>query len=114
MSELTRDEVREILREEGIHPSTVTVEQLKRLRLIIAKHLKDSGIYNGTARLRRARKDLKYIEMQTEMWENREAVSFNDDGFIGVAGWADKRHVKPLLSALVEWAHDYHGFRDEV
>jgi hypothetical protein len=71
---------------------------------VISKHLRRSGIYRGTARLARAKKDLKFIEMRTDQWDRREAVSFNRDGFIGVAGWADNNNVKPLLDALVEWS----------
>ena len=44
------------------------------------------------------------IEIKTEQWDRREAVSFNRDGFIGIAGWADNANVKPILDALVEWS----------
>lgn len=99
-----RDQARSKVAEAGITADTVTDDQLKTLRRLINKHLKASGIYNGTARLRRARKDMKFIEMQTNQWECREAVSFNRDGFIGIAGWADKRNVRPLVEAVAEWA----------
>lgn len=105
MSELTmtRDKVRKGLRSAGITCENVTNEELKRLRRIISKHLRRSKIYNGSARLARAKKDLKFIEMKTDRWDRREAVSFNRDGFIGIAGWADNRNVNPLLDALIEW-----------
>jgi len=99
-----RDQARSKVAEAGITADTVTDDQLKTLRRLINKHLKASGIYSGTARLRRARKDMKFIEMQTNQWECREAVSFNRDGFIGIAGWADKRNVRPLVEAVAEWA----------
>ncbi len=102
---MTRDSVREVLAKAGIKTESVTNGELKRLRRIISKHLRRSGIYHGTARLARARKDLKFICMKTEQWDSREAVSFNRDGFIGIAGWADDGNVKPLLNALVEWAN---------
>lgn len=101
---MNRDAVREQLAKAKITTDNVTESELKALRKIINKHLKSSGIYGGTAKLRRAKKDLKFIEMQTNQWENREAVSFNRDGFIGIAGWADNDNVQPLLSALLEWS----------
>lgn len=104
---MSRDQVRELLAKNGVECSSVPDHELKRLRLIISKYLRQSGIYNGTARLAKAKKDLKFIEMKTELWERREAVSFNRDGFIGVAGWADKNNVKPILDALVEWSIEY-------
>lgn len=101
---MNRDQVRSGLAKAGIKCESVSDVELKRLRRVISKHLRRSGIYNGTARLVRAKKDLKFIEMRTSQWERREAVSFNRDGFIGIAGWADKNNVKPLLDALVEWS----------
>lgn len=101
---MNRDQVREGLANAGIKCDSVTDEELKRLRRIISKHLRRSGIYRGTARIARARNDLKFIEMKTDRWERREAVSFNRDGFIGIAGWADSTNVKPILNALVEWS----------
>ncbi len=101
---MDRDQVRRGLANAGIECSTVSDDELKRLRRIISKHLRRSGIYRGTARLARAKRDLKFIEMKTSEWDRREAVSFNRDGFIGIAGWADNNNVKPLLSALVEWS----------
>lgn len=88
----------------GVTVAGVTDGQLMGLRKIINRHLKESGIYNGTAKLTRAGKDRKFMEMKTEQWRCREAVSFNRDGFIGVAGWADNNNVQPLLTALVEWS----------
>ncbi|MEL7966346.1 hypothetical protein AAG587_08215 [Vreelandella neptunia] len=101
---MTRDEVRATLKEAGITVANVTEDEIKGLRRIVNKHLKASGIYEGTAKLRRAKKDLRFLEMQTHQWERREAISFNPDGFIGVAGWADKWNVQPFLSALLEWS----------
>lgn len=100
---MTRDQVRIGLDLAGIKCSTVTEPELKKLRRLISKHLRRSGIYKGTARLVRAKKDLKFIAMKTEQWDSREAVSFNSDGFIGIAGWADNKNVKPIIDALIEW-----------
>lgn len=107
MGSMTRDEVRAGLKRAGATPDRVTDDDLKSLRRIISKHLRRSGIYGGTARIARAKKDLKFIEMKTDLWAPgvcREAVSFNRDGFVGIAGWADNRNVRPILDALTEWA----------
>jgi len=36
-------------------------------------------------------------------FRDREAISFNRDGFIGFAGWADSSNVKPFISAFIKW-----------
>ena len=100
----SRDQVREGLKLAGITCNKVTPIEIKRLRRLISKHLRRSGIYHGTARLARAKKDFRFIEMKTDQWDRREAVSFNNDGFIGLAGWADNNNVQPILDALIEWS----------
>jgi hypothetical protein len=110
--ELNRDQMREILAKKGI-TNDVTIDQIKLLRRIINKHLKKSGIYNGTARLFRQNwykcepkhdPSWRYLTMNTEQWKKREAVSFNRDGFIGVAGWASDTNAAPIISAMIEWS----------
>jgi hypothetical protein len=33
----------------------------------------------------------------------REAITFNEDGFIGFAGWADSDNVQPFIDAFLMW-----------
>ncbi|WP_417861918.1 hypothetical protein [Vreelandella venusta] len=101
---MTREEVREKLAEAGITVANVTTDEIKALRLMIGKHLRSSGIIRGSARIARARADMRFIEMRGFYFDRREAVSFNPDGFIGIAGWADNDNVQPILSALLEWS----------
>jgi hypothetical protein len=105
---MDRDQVRAALKATGITCQNVTDKELKLLRRVISKHLRKSGIFKGTARIARAHKDLKFIEMKAFYFDRREAVSFNTDGFIGVAGWADNKNVQPLLAALMEWSGMVH------
>ena len=44
-----------------------------------------------------------YQTCSTDQWEGREAVSFNRDGFIGFAGWADSSNVRPILDGVEKW-----------
>lgn len=36
-------------------------------------------------------------------FENREAITFNKDGFIGFAGWADRTNIVPIITAFNKW-----------
>lgn len=47
-----------------------------------------------------------YTYMNSHYFTQREAISFNSDGFIGFAGWADQRNTNPLLRAFIRWC-DY-------
>ena len=44
------------------------------------------------------------IDVDSEgYFEKREGITFNTDGFIGLAGWADDTNVKPFVSTLIKW-----------
>ena len=47
-----------------------------------------------------------YLCMNSHYFTQREAISFNEDGFIGFAGWADQGNTNPLLRAFLKWC-DY-------
>lgn len=47
-----------------------------------------------------------FLYMNSHYFTQREAVSFNEDGFIGFAGWADQGNTNPLLRAFLKWC-DY-------
>lgn len=44
-----------------------------------------------------------YLKMSGSNFEERECISFNNDGFIGFAGWADDTNVQPILRAFIKW-----------
>lgn len=47
-----------------------------------------------------------YLYMNSHYFTQREAISFNEDGFIGFAGWADQGNTNPILRAFLKWC-DY-------
>lgn len=44
-----------------------------------------------------------FIRVDGPYFEDREAVSFNADGFVGIAGWADSKNSVPFLRAFETW-----------
>lgn len=44
-----------------------------------------------------------YLYVNSNYFTQREAISFNSDGFIGFAGWAADESVKPFISAFNRW-----------
>lgn len=53
--------------------------------------------------------DEAYLRVAGRYWPEREAVSFNADGFIGIAGWADDQNVQPFCRALLLWLKEWMG-----
>lgn len=48
-----------------------------------------------------------YIMVNGDYFKRREAISFNKDGFIGIAGWASSPNEKPILNSLKKWLDNF-------
>ncbi len=44
-----------------------------------------------------------FLYVNSHYFKQRECISFNQDGFIGFAGWADQGNVNPILRAFLRW-----------
>lgn len=40
------------------------------------------------------------IRVKSDYFDDREAITFNREGFIGFAGWADSKNVQPFVKAF--------------
>ncbi len=45
------------------------------------------------------------IKVKGTYFEDREAITFNKDGFIGFCGWADGHNTKPFVDGFKEWCN---------
>ena len=48
-----------------------------------------------------------FLRVSGFYFSGREAISFNEDGFIGFAGWADDTNVQPFLRAFHKWVCEW-------
>ena len=46
------------------------------------------------------------IRVKGTYFADREAITFNEDGFIGFCGWADGYNLTPFIVGFKEWC-DY-------
>ena len=46
------------------------------------------------------------IRVKGTYFSDREAITFNEDGFIGFCGWADRYNLIPFVMGFKEWC-DY-------
>ena len=60
------------------------------------------GRYPGTRFIDKKDKEA-FIMVKCDNYSVRTGISFNKDGFIGFAGWADSDNVKPFIQAFREW-----------
>ena len=113
----TTNEAREFFKNRGLSYDSIQEGDILILCMMLQKELKKSnkaGETSVTMTLSK-RVDMKkksngsitecYIYMNAHYFTRRECISFNRDGFIGFAGWADQGNTNPLLRAFLEWCN---------
>jgi len=125
---ITNSEVRELFEKSGFGYEVLTRENADSLRGFLADELKTykNDIFTMTV-ARDRKKDFVqgvtfFIEVKGYIddgrkfvhFKRREAISFNCDGFIGFAGWADSTNVQPILRAFVRWLDSLEKIRNSV
>ena len=111
---MSRDEARKAFKDAGLTYAAITPETLRRLRALINQSMKDTALFDGTLRCKqrgiitrsKTGRFFAGIRCQAFYFDDREAVSFNDDGFIGFAGWADNINVQPILNGFCAWVDE--------
>lgn len=115
----TNDEAREYFKECGLTYKNITEGDILLLVLLINRELKKSNKVGETSvnTMSLSKKiDMKkntngtiktcFLYMNSHYFTGREAISFNQDGFIGFAGWADMGNLNPLKRAFLAWCDE--------
>lgn len=107
---ITRDQAREIWATSGLSLADLTADNLRQLRGMIDRAMKASGLMQGSYRAAQrfcCRLDVQQpwaeLRCRSNYFDNRQAVTFEKEGFVGFAGWADEFNVQPILSAFCKW-----------
>lgn len=99
---ITRDFARAAFTDAGLTYDILTPDTLRDLRLRIDQKMRSSGLIKNTLRMRRT----KQLRCKSFYFHDREAVTFNEDGFIGFAGWADDNNIQPILEGFIDWVRN--------
>lgn len=115
----TTNDARDYFKSKGLSYHDITEGDICVLVMLLNKHLKRSNKTGETSvdTMRMSEKiDMTrksngtiiscYLYMNSHYFTRRECISFNIDGFIGFAGWADRCNLNPILRAFLEWC-DY-------
>lgn len=121
----TNDEAREYFKECGLTYKDITEGDILSLVLLINRELKKSNKIGETSvnTMRLSEKmDMEnntdgtiktcFLYMNSHYFTRREAISFNQDGFIGFAGWADSGNLNPLKRAFLAWCDQLKAERE--
>lgn len=115
----TTNEARQYFADNGLTYDSITEGDILTLTMMLNQEIKKSNKVGETSvntiRLS-GRVDTKckrngtltscFLYLNSHYFTQREAISFNRDGFIGFAGWADQGNTNPLLRAFLRWC-DY-------
>ncbi len=63
--------------------------QVEKLRISYLNPLKETGLKHA------------FISVESDYFDSRQGISFQEDGFIGFCGWADEENHKPFLLHLI-------------
>lgn len=113
------DEARQYFTDKGLTYDSITEGDILILSMMLEKELKKSNKAGETSvsTITLSKKiDMKkktnghiiccFLYVNSHYFTRREAISFNQDGFIGFAGWADIGNKNPILRAFLKWC-DY-------
>ncbi|MDR0123110.1 hypothetical protein RFW13_16925 [Bacillus pumilus] len=113
---MNSEEARSYFQKEGLRYEDITEGDICILVMLLNKHIKRAvkakAMSTDTMRMSqklnskyRTNGTLKscYLYINSHYFTQREAISFNLDGFIGFAGWADSSNKQPIIDAFVEW-----------
>lgn len=117
----SNDEARQYFTDKGLTYDDITEGDILTLTMLLNKHIKkankDGETSVNTMSLSKKINIKKksngaiiscFLYMNSHYFTQRECISFNVDGFIGFAGWADQGNTNPILRAFLEWC-DYLG-----
>lgn len=96
------EHARQLIADAGITANNVTNNQVEILWRKLAFRLEESGSYQGSYSMNPLN-DYRFMTCRTNEWDDREAVSFNNDGFIGFAGWSSTKNIRPILDSVSDW-----------
>jgi hypothetical protein len=111
---LTREMGREAWARTGLQVGDLCASDLSDLRGRIDREMRVSGLIRGSFRMeprvrtRYAGGRLRIAELRcrSDYFTARQAITFEESGFVGFAGWADEVNVQPVLTAFIAWAYE--------
>ena len=123
----TTKEARQYFRDKGLSYHDITEGDILSLLMLLNREIKKSNKAGETSVSTMHMSSKIYMKKRTNgtiikcflyinshYFTRREAISFNEDGFIGFAGWADQGNTNPLLRAFLRWCDDLAAAKEEA
>lgn len=115
----SNDEARAYFKSKGLTYADITGGDILTLVMMLNQEIKQSNKTGETSvnTMRLSKKiDTKYkpngtikscfLYMNSNYFTRRECISFNKNGFIRFAGWADSQNLNPIMRAFLRWCDE--------
>ncbi|MBP2663774.1 MAG: hypothetical protein H6Q71_1722 [Firmicutes bacterium] len=116
---MNNDEARQYFKDKGLTYSVLNTQTVKLLKNLVQKEIdklkneKNDCCLISINRLRPVNSQLSngWVELTVkgDYFDNREAITFNRDGFIGFAGWASTKNCQPFIDGFIKWCDEVKG-----
>lgn len=123
----TTEEARQYFRDKGLSYHDITEGDILSLLMLLNREIKKSnkaGETSVSTMYMSSKINMKkrtngtiikcFLYINSHYFTRREAISFNEDGFIGFAGWADQGNTNTLLRAFLRWCDDLAAAKEEA
>lgn len=115
----TNDHCRAVFADSGLTYKDITSGDILTLVMLLNREIKKSNKAGETSvNTMRLHDRIKakynedgslvhcFLTMDSHYFKERECISFNRDGFIGFAGWADDGNSNPIRRAFLAWVDE--------
>lgn len=116
---MTNDEARQYFKDKGLTYDVLTPYTIDLLTNMVQQEIMQmrkeqedcilicvNYCEHTKEQLKRKKFNNIYLTVRGTYFSDREAISFNTDGFIGFAGWACSKNVKPFIDGFVKWCDE--------
>jgi len=107
---MTNDEARQYFQDKGLNYEVLNSQSIKLLTKLLREELskfktiQKDCILESINYYRYSPKHRNVcLTVKGTYFDNREAITFNSDGFIGFAGWACSGNTKPFIDGFIKW-----------
>ena len=122
----TNEEARAYFKNKGLTYKYITSGDILALVLLLNQELKKANKSGETSvNTMRLSEKMKtkyrtngtliyaHIYINSHYFTQRQCISFEEDGFIGFAGWADQQNLNPIIRAFLRWCDGIAEIKEE-
>lgn len=112
-----RDKARKYFEECNLSYEVINMNDLYKLIKILNKKISETNNYlimMNEPHLKGKNRNIIFknnelifaaLRVKGDYFADREAITFNEDKFIGFCGWADDNNTQPITDGFIEWCN---------